>query len=137
MSFLLDTNVFSEIRKGLRCNAGVRTWFAETDSGDLWMSVLVVGEIRRGIELIRRRDRRQATALDRWLGSLMREQAERILPVSQLVAETWGEMTATRPLSPIDGLLAATAVVHDLTLVTRNRKHVLQTGARCLDPFSA
>lgn len=136
MSWLLDTNVLSELRKGARANPAVLRWLASVDADDLWTSVLVVGEIRKGVELVRARDRRQASSLDRWLSELRKAHEDRLLPVTERIAETWGRMSAARPVSVVDGLLAATAVTHDLTLVTRNTRNVAGTGARVLDPFA-
>lgn len=135
MSWLLDTNVLSELRKGRRCRPGVREWFDAAAGDDLYLSVLVLGEIRRGIELIRKRDRRQALSLDRWLSELAHDHGDRILLVDARVAGTWGRISALRPLSVVDALLASTALVHDLTLVTRNARHLSGTGARVLDPW--
>ena len=99
------------------------------------MSVLVVGELRRGVERIRRKDPRQAAGLERWLGRLVAAHADRILPVDLEVAEAWGRLSASRPASLVDTLLAATAQVHGLILVTRNTKDVVWTGVACLNPF--
>ena len=96
MSLLIDTNVISELRKGPRANAHVAEWFAGVVEEDIHLSVLVVGELRRGIEHVRSRDARQAGALEAWLRRIVREHAERILPVDAEVAEQWGRLTATR-----------------------------------------
>ena len=136
MAFLLDTNVLSELRKGERCNPCVRHWFSDVEADDLYVSVLVVGEIRRGIELLRRRDTRSATALDRWLSELERRYADHILPVTLEISRIWGGMSLQRPLAPIDGLMAATAVHHGMTLVTRNVSDVERSGAEVFDPFA-
>jgi hypothetical protein len=98
--------------------------------------VLRVGEIRRGIELLRRRDTRGATALDPWLSELERRYADQILPVTLEICRTWGRLSLERPLAPIDGLMAATAVDHGMTLVTRNVSDVERSGADVLDPFA-
>jgi toxin FitB len=98
-------------------------------------SVLVIGELRRGVEAVRRRDPRQAVALERWLGRLLREHAERILLIDRRVAEEWGRLTAVRSASLVDTLLAATARVHGLTLVTRNVADVARTGVSHFNPF--
>ncbi len=135
--YLIDTNVLSEARKGARANAGVRRFFADADDDSLWISVLSCGEIRKGIELLRARDPRTANVLERWLAGLERDFAARILPVDAAVADTWGKLDALGPTPAIDGLLAATALAHDLTLVTRNVRHVRSTGATVLDPFAA
>jgi predicted nucleic acid-binding protein len=136
VSWLVDTNVLSEIRKGRRADPGIRAWFAASDDQDLYTSVLVLGEIRRGIESIRRRDRSSALALEQWLVNLAAGFGERILPVDVRVADRWGSLNAPDPVPTVDGLLAATALVHDLVLVTRNRRDVSGTGARVLDPSS-
>jgi toxin FitB len=135
--FLLDTNIISELRKGSRADDRVRAWFAHLDDADLFLSVLVAGELRQGVERVRLRDPAQAEHLDRWLRRLIDDYAERLLPVDGRVAELWGRLNVPDPISTVDGLLAATAIVHDLTLVTRNVKHVQRTGARLLNPFDA
>ena len=136
MSYLIDTNVISEIRKGGRSNPGVAAWFAETSSAEMYLSALTVGEIRKGIEGIRRRDQPTAEALEAWLAEITATYAERILPVDAVVAERWGRLMVPDPLPLFDGLLTATAVVHGLTLVTRNVSHVERTGVDILNPFS-
>lgn len=135
MTYLLDTNVVSELRKGSRCNARVASWLDGVDDQDLGLSVLVIGELRRGVETLRRRDPRGASALERWLARVLKEYAERILPIDDLVAEEWGRLSAIRPGSVVDVLLAATARVHRLTLVTRNVRDVEWTGVAWLNPF--
>ena len=134
MSWLLDTNIVSELRKGERANPGVRAWFAEAADESLFTSVLVVGELRRGIESIRRRDVPSALALERWLAGLTDGFADRILAVDRAVAEQWGSLNVPDPVPTVDGLLAATALVHRLTLVTRNTRDVARTGVPLLDP---
>lgn len=136
MSFLLDTNVWSELRKR-RADRTVAAWFAGVADEDIFLSVLVVGEIRRGIESIRRRDPDQAATLERWLMGLLRDCAERILPVTREVAEEWGRLSSRKAIPSIDGLLAATARVHGLTLVTRNVRQLAAVGVPLLDPFEA
>lgn len=134
MSFLLDTNVLSEARKA-DADPNVREWFASVSGADLYLSVLVVGEIRQGIERLRRQDPRQADAYTAWLASVRRTYQDRVIPVTSEVAEEWGRLNVPDPVAVIDGLMAATAKVHDLTLVTRNTAHVSRTGARLLNPF--
>ena len=136
MSYLVDTNVVSELRKGRRCDPGVASWFAAASSEDLFLSVLTIGEIRKGIESIRRRDARAAEALELWLGDVVAAHADRILPVDEVIAQQWGRFNVPDPLPVLDGLLAATASVHGLTLVTRNVRDVERTGVSCLNPFS-
>ena len=136
MSWLLDTNIVSELRKGDRANEGVRAWFADAREEELFTSVLVLGEVRRGVESIRRRDTRSALALEQWLLRLTTSFSDRVLPIDARVADRWGSLNVPDPVPTIDGLLAATALVHDLTLVTRNIRDVQDTGARLLDPTS-
>ena len=135
MSVLLDTNVVSELRKGERTNPHVRVWFESVSDADIHLSVLAVGELRRGIERVRAKDPRQASALERWLQRLTREHASRILSVDRRVAEQWGRFSAERNGSPVDTLMAATALVHELVLVTRNTSDVAWTGVPCVNPF--
>ena len=134
MSWLVDTNVLSELRKGVRADPGIRAWFADAQEAELFTSVLVLGEIRRGIESIRRRDAPSALALEQWLDRLVGDFAERMLPVDARVANRWGTLNVPDPIPTVDGLLAATALEHDLVLVTRNVRDVERTGVRVLDP---
>lgn len=137
MSFLLDTNVITELRKGARADAGVRSWFDDVAAEDLHLSVVVVGELRQGIERVRKRDPRSAANLERWLQVLVEDYAARILPVDMNVADLWGRLNVPDPLPAIDGFLAATALVHDLTLVTRDVRGVRGTGVPTLNPFKS
>jgi predicted nucleic acid-binding protein len=134
--FLLDTNVISELRKGPRADSKVTSWFSGLTAEEIFLSVLTIGEIRRGVESVRRRDPDSAASLDRWLGRLSEAYADRILPVDGEIAEEWGRMNVPDPLPVIDGLLAATARVLGMTLVTRNVADVRATGIDLLDPFA-
>ncbi len=134
--FLLDTNVASEARKGPRTDPGVSAWLDSVDDGDLFLSVLVLGEIRDGIERARPHDAVKARALELWVAGLEQKFADRTLPVTASVADQWGRLKAVRPISTVEGLLAATALVHGLTLVTRNVADVAHTGVKVLNPFS-
>ena len=136
MSFLLDTNVLSELRKRGRADAGVMRWHAEVLDDRLYTSVLVIGEARRGIHNLRRRDPRSADALDQWLKGLIDSFADRILPIDAAIADRWGPLNVPDPLTAIDGLLAATGLVRDLTVVTRNTRDIGRTGCRVLNPFT-
>lgn len=134
-AFLLDTNVVSELRKA-RPHPRVAEWHRRHGKDEVFISSLVVGEIRQGIERLRPRDGKRAEDLDGWLAGLTAAYGDRILPVSPAVAEEWGRMNSSRrPPPPIDGLMAATARVHHLTLVTRNVADVASTGARVVNPF--
>lgn len=137
MSYLVDTNVISEIRKGGRCNAHVAAWYASVGGDDLYLSVLITGEIRKGVELARRSDAARAQALETWLLGLAHVFAGRILPVTGDIADEWGRMNAVRPVPVIDGLLAATASIHRLTFVTRDTGDVEGLGVSLLNPFAA
>jgi predicted nucleic acid-binding protein len=125
----------SEARRR-EANPGVRRWLTDVDSDELFLSVLVVGEIRQGVERLRRRDPKQAKVFERWLATLRRDHGDRVLPVTAGIAEEWGRLNVPDPLPVVDGLLAATASVHDLTLVTRNTAQVERTGVKLLNPFT-
>jgi predicted nucleic acid-binding protein len=137
VAFLLDTNVVSELRRR-HPNAHLLAWHRDQSEADVFISVLVVGEIRQGIERVRSRDAGQADALDRWLAGLVAGYRERILPVTADVAQAWGRLNALPQPPPIvDGLMAATATVHGLTFVTRNVRDVARTGVAVVDPFQS
>ena len=134
VSFLLDTNVISEARRP-RGDANVKAWLASVPADNLYLSVLVVGEIRGEIERLRRRDPVQADAYEGWLATLRRDYADRLLPVTAEVADEWGRMNVSDPVPVVDGLMAATAKVKCLTLVTRNTADIERSGVRILNPF--
>ncbi len=134
--FLLDTNVVSELRKQERCAPKVNAWAAGVPPNEEFLSVLVVGELRRGAILIRRKDPAAAEALERWIARLTQLYGERILPITLEIGQEWGRLSALRPIRPEDGLLAATALVHRLTLVTRNIRNVEGLGVSVLNPWS-
>jgi predicted nucleic acid-binding protein len=135
VSYLLDTNVVAEVRKA-RPHAGVAAWFESVPGSELYLSVLVVGEIEQGIARLCRRNPRQAGAYQSWLGRLRHEFADRLLPVTEGVAMEWGRLNAARPSPAIDALMAATAIVHGLTVVTRNVDDFAPTGVAVLNPFA-
>ena len=135
MTYLLDTNVLSETRKRQPA-AGVADWIAATPPERLHVSVLSLGEIEHGITRIRGRgDRRQAAALERWLRDVETGFEDRILPVTLLVAAAWGRQQYAQPLPVIDALIAATARVHGMTVVTRNVKDFELAGVEVLKPL--
>jgi predicted nucleic acid-binding protein len=137
VKFLVDTNVISEIRKRDRAHPNVVRWVARTPVEDIGTSVIVLAEIRRGIELKRRSDPEQARLLDRWFAQMRARLQDRVLLVDEPIAEAWAVLSVPNPLPLIDGLLAASAKVHGLTLVTRNVADVVRTGVALLDPFCA
>jgi predicted nucleic acid-binding protein len=135
VNYLIDTNIISEVRKGAQCDPHVAAWYAAVDDGELYLSVLVLGEFRKGIERARAKLPAQAKALEDWLITVTHSFAERILPIDQAAAEEWGRMSAKRPVSTTDALLAATAKVNGMILVTRNVTDVADLGADILNPF--
>ncbi len=137
MTYLLDTSVLSETRKR-RPAPGVREWIASTPAGLLFVSVLTLGEIERGIARIRERgDRAQAAGLERWLRDVEAGFGERIVPVTLRVAGACGRQDLVQPIPVIDGLIAATARVHGWIVVTRNTKDFERAGVQVLNPFAA
>jgi predicted nucleic acid-binding protein len=135
LKFLLDKNIISEIRKRDRAHPNVARWVARTPVEEIGMSVLVLAEIRHVIELMRRNDPEQAKSLDRWFSHMRARLEDRVLPIDEPVAEAWALLGFPDPLPLIDGLLAAAAKVHGLTLVTRNVADVAVVGVSLLDPF--
>ncbi len=136
--YLIDTNVVSEIRKKARANKGVRAFFrrATKEGIDLYLSVVTVGELRRGVEMLRHRgDTAQAAALDAWLTTLLDEFAQNILHIDEDTGQLWGRLRVPRPEHALDKLIAATGLIHDLTVVTRNVDDFSPTGVRVLNPF--
>jgi toxin FitB len=134
VAFLLDTNVVSEARRRSP-NPSVRAWLASVPEAELYLSVLVVGEIRQGIERLRRRDPAQAAPYETWLSALLGGFADRLVPVTADVCEEWGRLNVPDPLPAVDGLMAATAKVRGWTFVTRNVAGLARTDVRLLDPF--
>jgi len=135
VSYLIDTNVISELRKGKRANPGVVSWFEGLADEEVFLSALTLGEIRRGIESIRRRDSTAASVLESWLGRIAEAHRDRIVAVDRAIAEEWGRMNAPDPLPVVDGLLAATAKVAGLTLATRNTDDIARSGVSFFNPF--
>ena len=135
MTFLLDTNVVSEVRKK-EPNPGVSEWFASVPADQLFLSVLVVGEVRQGIERLIRRDQAQAEIYEQWLYRLVNAYGDRIVPITARVAEVWGRVNVPDPMPVVDGLMAATALVHGWTLVTRNLGDFASAGVPLLNPFA-
>ena len=138
--YLVDTNVISEARKRSKGNRGVRAFFEQAieDETPLFISVVTVGELRRGVELIRHRgDVRQANQLDKWLVALLTEYQDHILDIHQDIAQLWGRLRVPHPENALDKQIAATALIYELTIVTRNDKDFVKTGVPVLNPFTA
>lgn len=132
----MDTNVISEARKP-RGDDRVKRWISSVPVEDLYLSVLTLGEVRRGIGLLEGRDPVQAEVYEAWLATVLRDYADRIIPVDAETAEEWGSMNVPSPVPVVDGLMAATAKVRNMTFVTRNTSDVARTGARLLNPFDS
>jgi toxin FitB len=137
--YLIDTNVVSELRKRKTANPNVRGFFVEAaqQQTPMFLSVITVGELRRGVELIRYRgDRVQAGLLEDWLNNLMVDFANFILPFDEVTAQVWGKLRVPHSENPLDKQIAATALVHELIVVTRNEKDFIGTGVNVFNPFS-
>jgi len=132
--YLLDTVVLSELRKKER-NAGVTAWIAEKPDSELFISVISIGEITRGISLQIKVNPDFAKALRLWLERLILAYGNRIVPVDGRIARRWGDLSAQIGNAGTDILLAATALEHDLAVVTRNEKHFVNTGVRVINPW--
>ena len=137
--FLVDTDVISEARKGDKANSGVREFLGNASRNNiaLFLSAISIGELRQGVENIRHRgDSAQAARLERWLDRLTVDYADAILPFDQETAQIWGRLRAPHLENPLDKQIAATALIHDLTVVTRNTDHYEPTGVRIVNPFA-
>lgn len=132
--WLLDTMVISELRKQLP-DPNLVTWLASTTENSLFLSVVTISEIQRGIAGQRRKDAVFAKRLQQWLDMLLRNYGDRILPVTSDVARRWGELSSLVGHDGADLILAATASQHDLTVVTRNEKHFQPLGVKLLNPY--
>ena len=135
MSYLLDTNVISELRKR-HPDPHVLAWYEGVASADLFISVLTVGEIRLGIQRLRRKDTVQADVLERWLRGLRAAYGDHIVDVDVGIAEHWGRLNVPDPLPVIDGLLAASAQARGWTLVTRNVADLARCDVAVINPFN-
>ena len=137
--YLIDTDVISEFRKTEKANAGVRAFFdkAGRDEAALYLSVMTIGELRKGVEAIRHRGNEpQAAQLERWLKRVTSDYASSILSFDEDAAQVWGRLCAPNPENPLDKQIAATALMYDLTVVTRNSSHYEPTGVKLLNPFT-
>lgn len=134
--YLVDTNVVSEARKGKEANLGVRKFFQKTDANELYLAVQTIGEIRRGLENIRRRgDLPQSRRLEKWLDLVVVDYADRILSFDEACAQVWGRLMSPHHVHPIDKQIAAIALIHDLTVITRNVDDFRGTGVGVRNPF--
>lgn len=136
---MIDANVISEARKRERADPGVLGFLRGAAARDeaLYLSAVTVGELRRGVELIRHRgDEPQARLLERWMGKVLRDYENQILAFDADAAQVWGRLRVPHPEHELDKQIAAIALVHDLTVVTRNVKHFPASGVKVLDPFS-
>lgn len=132
--YLLDTNFVSEARKP-RPNPGIVAFLHENNPDFSFVSAMTIGELRKGVAAKRSLDSEAADRIAEWVDRLEAEFAERILPVDRAIARIWGEMSARRSLPVVDTLIAATALAHDLTLVTRNVRDVAATGVNVINPW--
>ncbi len=138
MMYLLDTNVISELRKQNKANPGVQQFFQNAIEQDarLYISVITLGELRRGVELIRYRgDQPQADLLEAWLQTILDNYADHILDFTATEAQVWGRLLVPHPQNALDKQLAATALICGLTLVTRNVSDFVGTGVPLINPF--
>jgi toxin FitB len=133
--YLLDTNVITEVSRGERSDRNVRMWYDAIAADQLCTSVLVIGEVRTGVEKLRIRAADRAVAFERHLVLLVDLFADRIFGIDRRIAEMWGRINARRGPPAIDGLIAATALVHQLTVVTRNVRDFAPSGVAVLNPF--
>jgi predicted nucleic acid-binding protein len=136
--YLVDTDVISEARKGAKANSGVQAFFESATQSNtlLYLSAVTIGELRQGVENIRHRgDVPQAKQLEHWLERLTRDYSNAILAFDADTAQVWGRLRVPNPENPLDKQIAATALIHNLIVVTRNTAHYAPTGVECVNPF--
>jgi len=134
VNFILDTNIISALRSSMP-DENLLDWFERTHDRHLFTSVMVIGELRKGIHLKRRRDPVAADKLESWFGRVYRYVDRKILPVTEEIAEEWATLSVPDPMPVVDGLIAATGLVHNYTVVTRNVRDFERTGVKLLNPF--
>lgn len=135
MNFLLDTNVISELKRGRQAAPPVVHWLASIAPEQVFASVVTLGEIRRGIELVARRDKLRAASLEDWYAFVRRRLGARVLVVDEPVMTIWSKISVPDMLPAYDGLIAATAIAHGLTLVTRNTADFRRAGLPVFNPW--
>ena len=138
--YLIDTNIISELRKKSKANPGVLHFFqqAAEQSAPLYLSVITIGELRRGVDLIRHRgDQHQADLLETWLQTVLEDYTDHILDFTALEAQVWGKLRVPNPHNALDKMIAATALTYGLTLVTRNVSDFAGTGVPTINPFES
>lgn len=138
--YLIDTNIISEARKGKKANPGVIAFFRKVidERIPVFLSVITIGELRRGVELVRHRgDLQQANQLEQWLEQILEKYRDYILLLDEEIAQLWGRLRVPNPENALDKQIAATALLHDLTVVTRNHKDFSSVGIKTLNPFES
>jgi toxin FitB len=136
MNMLVDINVVWELKRGRHAHPRVVAWFSNIPGERVFTSVIVLGEVRRGIELVARRDKRQAELLERWYASIREHLANRVLAVDEPVMMIWSKISVPHMLPAYDGLIAATALAHGMTVVTRNALDYQRAAVDVIDPWS-
>jgi predicted nucleic acid-binding protein len=137
MNVLVDTNVMSELKRGRSAAPRVVAWFAALLPENLFTSVIVLGEIRRGIELVARRDKPQAAALEQWYATVRDRMGDRVLAIDEPIMAIWAQISVPDMLPAYDGLIAATALAHGLIVATRNTRDYFRAGAQVINPWDA
>ena len=135
MNILVDTNVVSELRRGRNAHSRVASWFAAIPPERVFTSVTVLGEIRCGIELVSRRDKPQADSLAQWYDTVRERLGDRILVIDEPVMMVWARISVPDVLPAYDGLIAATALLHGLTVATRNTRDYRRAGVQVVNPW--
>lgn len=137
MNVLVDSNVVSELRRGEKAEPRVRAWFTALMPQSVFTSVIVLGEIRRGIELMARHDKAQAEALERWYGGVREQLGDRVLAVDEPVMNLWARISVPDMLPAYDGLIAATALSHGLVVATRDTDDFRRVGVQVINPWES
>lgn len=139
LMFLIDTNVISESRKGDKANSGVQAFFRNIIDNEIpiFISVVTIGELRRGIEKIRYRgDNKQAAILEKWLNNVLNNYCDDLLEFDEQAAQVWGKLRVPHHENALDKQIAATALIHDLTVATQNIDDFSGSGVNLVNPFT-